>query len=97
MTAEFVFLMGIAATCFSWLLFTLWTLGSEKWTSGPLLGSWCKFGLETLNCRLAKRRLSTHASFTTVLYTGCLRPSYSFRAYLNGRIRRFKQHASPHQ
>jgi hypothetical protein len=32
MTAEFVFFMGIAATCFSGLLFTLWMLGSEKWT-----------------------------------------------------------------
>ncbi|KAH9063947.1 hypothetical protein EDB87DRAFT_1673307 [Lactarius vividus] len=32
MTAEFVFFMGIAATCFSGLLFTLWMLGSEQWT-----------------------------------------------------------------
>jgi len=32
MTAEFVFFMGIASICFSGLLFTLWTLASEKWT-----------------------------------------------------------------
>ncbi|KAH9998811.1 hypothetical protein BJV74DRAFT_187360 [Russula compacta] len=32
MTAEFVFFMGIASLCFSGLLFTLWTLASEKWT-----------------------------------------------------------------
>ncbi|KAI0303626.1 hypothetical protein B0F90DRAFT_1809383 [Multifurca ochricompacta] len=32
MTAEFVFFMGIAAICFSGLLFTLWTLASETWT-----------------------------------------------------------------
>ncbi|KAI9460358.1 hypothetical protein F5148DRAFT_983294 [Russula earlei] len=32
MTAEFIFFMGIAAICFSGLLFTLWTLASERWT-----------------------------------------------------------------
>ncbi|KAH9989483.1 hypothetical protein BJV77DRAFT_1151491 [Russula vinacea] len=32
MTAEFVFFMGIASICFSGLLFTLWTLASERWS-----------------------------------------------------------------
>ncbi|KAJ7227072.1 receptor-activated Ca2+-permeable cation channel [Mycena pura] len=31
MIAEFVFFMAIAVICFSGLLFTLWTLGKEKW------------------------------------------------------------------
>ena len=32
MIAEFVFFTGIASICFSGLLFTLWTLASERWT-----------------------------------------------------------------
>lgn len=32
MTAEFVFFIVIASVCFSGLLFTLWTLASDKWT-----------------------------------------------------------------
>lgn len=41
MIAEFTFFMGIAAVCFSGLLFTLWTLGNDtvslEW-SWPLTG-----------------------------------------------------------
>ncbi|KIY63536.1 hypothetical protein CYLTODRAFT_426026 [Cylindrobasidium torrendii FP15055 ss-10] len=32
MIKQFVFFIGIAAICFSGLLFTLWTLGKERWT-----------------------------------------------------------------
>jgi len=32
MISEFLFFMSIASICFSGLLFTLWTLGKERWT-----------------------------------------------------------------
>lgn len=32
MISEFIFFIGIACICFSGILFTLWTLGKERWT-----------------------------------------------------------------
>ncbi|CAK5268564.1 unnamed protein product [Mycena citricolor] len=37
MVAEFVFFMGMAAICFSGLLFTLWTLGKERWPAKKIV------------------------------------------------------------
>ncbi|KAI0300759.1 hypothetical protein BC826DRAFT_1096100 [Russula brevipes] len=70
MTAEFVLFMGIASVCFSGLLFTLWTLASDKWTIKSI--AWLMvqiwFGIPT--CLLARRPLSIPVSFPATQYAG---------------------------
>ncbi|KAF9024917.1 hypothetical protein BDZ89DRAFT_1161975 [Hymenopellis radicata] len=69
MIAQFVFFIGIAAICFSGLLFTLWTLGKERWTVKSI--AWLMvqiwFGNTYLSFGQAE---SFHPIFGPVLMTG---------------------------
>ncbi|KAI0042867.1 hypothetical protein FA95DRAFT_1609847 [Auriscalpium vulgare] len=71
MTAEFVFFMGIAAICFSGLLFTLWTLAPSKsqWTIKAI--SWLLVQIWFGNTYLSFGQASSfHPFFGPILMTG---------------------------
>ncbi|TDL25527.1 receptor-activated Ca2+-permeable cation channel [Rickenella mellea] len=69
MIAEFVFFMGVAAVCFSGLLFTLWMLASGTWTIKSI--AWLMvqiwFGNTYLSFAQAE---SFHPLFGPILMTG---------------------------
>lgn len=69
MIAEFIFFMCIAAICFSGLLFTLWTLASDKWKLKSI--AWLMvqiwFGNTYLSFGQAE---SFHPVFGPILMTG---------------------------
>lgn len=64
--------------------------------SRPSLGSWYRFGLGIRTCRLVRHRPSIQVSFTTVQYSHFINSIRSFRAYIDGWVRRLKQHPPPH-
>ncbi|KAJ6607394.1 hypothetical protein B0H10DRAFT_2072140 [Mycena sp. CBHHK59/15] len=69
MISEFVFFMAIAATCFSGLLFTLWTLGKAKWTikgiAWLMVQIW--FGNTYLSFAQAEILMTTFAALSNTL------------------------------
>lgn len=97
MTAEFVFFMGIASICFSGLLFTLWTLASEKWTIRAIgwlmIQIW--FGNTTLSFGRAASFHPCKFYYRSIL--SFLNPIRSFRAYIDGWVCRLKQHPPPYE
>jgi hypothetical protein len=96
MTAEFVFFMGIASICFSGLLFTLWTLASEKWTIKAI--AWLMVQIWFGNTYLSFGQASSFhpGKFYTVQYSRFLKSIRSFRPYIDGWVCRFKQHPPPY-
>ncbi|KAA1467684.1 hypothetical protein DENSPDRAFT_813509 [Dentipellis sp. KUC8613] len=69
MIAEFVFFMGIAAICFSGLLFTLWRLASGTWTVKAI--AWLMVQIWFGNTYLSFGQASSfHPFFGPILMTG---------------------------
>jgi len=69
MVVEFVFFMGIAAVCFSGLLFTLWSLADGKWTVKAIM--WLMVQIWFGNTYLSfAQAASFHEVFGPVLMTG---------------------------
>ncbi|KAI0067204.1 hypothetical protein BV25DRAFT_1911871 [Artomyces pyxidatus] len=69
MTAEFVFFMGIAAICFSGLLFTLWTLAADTWPIKSI--AWLMVQIWFGNTYLSFGQASSfHPFFGPILMTG---------------------------
>ncbi|KAK7032991.1 hypothetical protein R3P38DRAFT_778928 [Favolaschia claudopus] len=68
MISEFIFFMSIAVICFSGLLFTLWTLGKDKWTIQGIcwLMTQIWFGNSSLSFTQAE---SFHPFFGPILMT----------------------------
>ena len=97
MTAEFVFFMGIASLCFSGVLFTLWTLASERWSLKAI--AWLMVQIWFGNTSLSFGQASSfHPCRFTLIQDACfLRRSFRFRAYIDGRIFRLEQHTPPNQ
>ena len=96
MTAEFVFFMGIAAICFSGLLFTLWTLASEKWTIKAI--AWLMVQIWFGNTYLSFGQASSFHP-CKVYYSSILRfltSIRSFRAHIDGWVCRPEQHPPPY-